>query len=130
MNKSTLLATFIYNEKKDFFIKHLETEYNITKNKLFIYDILEYKNKVLITFKLPIIENKPINIKERLPNTVTIHKKGNAFYTINAINNLISLNNKNYVDKKSVIIDWGKYQNKIMLTKDNKLSVFNLKRVF
>ena len=86
-----------------------------------------------MTFKLSIPEDKPLNLKDLFPSAVPIHKKGNALYTINALNKLIeekfpeSVGN---INNKSVKIDWDEYQNKMILTNGNELSIFNITRVF
>ena len=86
-----------------------------------------------MTFKLSIPEDKPLNLKDLFPSAVPIHKKGNTLYTINALNKLIeekfpeSVGN---INNKSVKIDWDEYQNKMILTNGNELSIFNITRVF
>ena len=74
-----------------------------------------------------------LNLKNLFPNAVIIHKKGDALYTLNALNKLIeekfpeSIGN---IDNKNVKIDWSEYQNKFILINDNKLCIFNINRVF
>jgi hypothetical protein len=85
------------------------------------------------TFKLNINTDEPLNLKKLFPSAITIHKKGDALYTINALNKLI---NEQYpesignIDSKNIKIDWSLYQNKIILVNNQKLSIFNIKRVF
>lgn len=133
MNKTVLLATFILSDKLNSFLKFIELNLNINKESVFIYTNLTDKSKLIITFKFNIIQDEKLNLKEFLYNTIVIHKKGNAFYTINALNKLIESKNNNYVgniDYKSIIIDWSEYQNKIMLTKNKDLIIFDIKRIF
>lgn len=131
MNKEILLASFIFPERIDWFLDYLKTEFNI--NKAFCYKNLDDESKVIITFKITVNKEKPLNFKNLFPNAVIIHKKGNALYTINAINKLIeekypdSIGN---IDKKSITIDWSEYQNKFILINQNKLCIFNIDRVF
>jgi hypothetical protein len=67
------------------------------------------------------------------PSAVIIHKKGNAIYTINALNKLIeqlypeSIGN---IDNKTIKIDWNEYQNKMILLNGEELTIFNINRVF
>jgi len=86
-----------------------------------------------MTFKFVIPEGKRVNIKDLFPSSVPIHKKGNAFYTINALNKLIDQimgDSVGNIDYKSYKIDWEQYQNKIILINNKQLSVFNIGRVF
>jgi hypothetical protein len=131
MNKELLLASFIFPERVDWFLEYLKTEFNI--NKVFCYKNLDDESKVIMTFRINVNPEKPLNFKNLFPNAVIIHKKGNALYTINAINKLIeerypdSIGN---IDKKSITINWSEYQNKFILINQNKLCIFNIDRVF
>lgn len=49
----------------------------------------------------------------------TIHRKGRCFYTINALNKLIQMQNDGVLDKQYVI-DWQRYQNNILLLNRDK----------
>ena len=133
MNKTILLAAFIFPERKEWFIDYLEKKFEINGDRVFGYKNLDDESKMIITFKLAVNQEKPINLKNLFPSAVTIHKKGNALYTINAINKLIEANYPETfgnIDRNSIKIDWDDYKDKFMLTKDNKLSVLNIKRVF
>ena len=133
MNKTILLASFIFPERVEWFISYLDAKFKISKDKVFCYKNLADESKVVMTFKLSIPEDKPLNLKDLFPSAVPIHKKGNALYTINALNKLIeekfpeSVGN---INNKSVKIDWDEYQNKMILTNGNELSIFNITRVF
>ena len=81
MNKTTLLASFIFPERVEWFLSYLENKFGITKNKVFCYKNLDDESKVIITFKLVIEENKRLNLKDLFPSAIPIHKKGNALYT-------------------------------------------------
>jgi hypothetical protein len=131
MNKQILLASFIFPERIDWFLNYLKSEFNIEKT--FCYKNIDDESKVIITFRLTINTEKPINFKRLFPNAVVIHKKGDALYTINAINKLIeekfpeSVGN---IDNKSIKLNWDEYQNKMILLNQNKLCIFNISRVF
>lgn len=133
MNKTILLAAFIFHERLEWFLDYLQKKFDISEDRVFGYENLDDESKLIVTFKLAINQDKPINLKNLFPSAVTIHKKGNALYTINAINKLIeekypeSIGN---INNNSIKIDWDEYQDKFILTKDNKLSVLNIRRVF
>ncbi len=133
MNKTILLATFIFPERVEWFLSYLETKFSIGKNKVFCYKNLDDESKVIMTFKLTVQQDKPLNLKNLFPSAVPIHKKGNAIYTINALNKLIenlypeSIGN---IDNKTVKIDWNEYQNKIILLNGTDLTIFNISRIF
>jgi hypothetical protein len=62
-----------------------------------------------------------------------IHKKGNALYTINALNKLIesSLGDTiGNIDYKSFKINWDEYQNKFILLNNKELAILNINKIF
>lgn len=131
MNKTILLASFIFPERVEWFLDYLKTKFNV--DKVFCYKNLDDESKDILTFKLTINTEQPLNLKSLFPNAVIIHKKGNALYTINALNKLIeeihpeSMGN---IDNKSITINWSDYQNKFILINNEKLCIFNINRVF
>lgn len=131
MNKELLLASFIFPERVDWFLDYLKTKFDV--EKVFMYKNLDDESKVIMTFRITVNTEKPLKFKDLFPNAVIIHKKGNALYTINAINKLIeekypeSIGN---IDNKKIKIDWSEYQNKFILINNGKLTVFNINRVF
>lgn len=133
MDKTILLASFIFPERLEWFIDYLDTKFKIPKGKVFCYKNLDDESKVIVTFKLVIPDGKHLDLKNLFPNAIIIHKRGNALYTINALNKLIeetvedSIGN---VDHKSVTIDWSEYQNKLILIDNKELVLWSIKRVF
>ena len=133
MNKTILLASFIFPERLDWFLGYLEDKFSIPKDKVFVYKNIDDESKLIVTFKFNLKDGKRINFKALFPSAILIHKKGNAIYTINALNKLIEHTqdgDMGNIDYKSVKIDWGNYQNKLILTNNNELSIFNIEKVF
>jgi hypothetical protein len=133
MNKTILLASFIFPERIDWFISYLEAKFSIKKDKVFCYKNLDDVTKVIMTFKFKVDKDKKINLKDLFPNAVPIHKKGNTLYTINALNKLIDLKvgvDNGNIDYKSYKIDWSEYQDKIILLNGQELGFFNIQRIF
>jgi len=132
MNKTILLASFIFTERLDWFLGYLQKKFGIQKEHVFCYSNLDDATRLILTFRLS-IPDSGINLKEFFPSAIIIHKKGDAIYTINALNKLIekqlgvSVGN---IDYKSILIDWSAYQNNLILIKDNELVILNIKRVF
>jgi len=132
MNRKILIASFIFPERLEWFMSYLESKFDILKEHVFIFKNLDDESKLIVTFKFK-LSDKKINFKHLFPNAILIHKRGNAIYTINALNKLIEsefdgdLGNINY---KSIKIDWDIYQNKILLYNNNELRISNIKRVF
>jgi hypothetical protein len=133
MDKTILLASFIFPERVDWFISYLEAKFSITKDKVFCYKNLDDESKVIMTFKFKFEKDKKVNLKDLFPNAVPIHKKGNALYTINALNKLIDLkvgSDIGNIDYKSYKIDWSEYQDRIILLNGQELGIFKIQRIF
>jgi len=133
MEKTILLASFIFPERVDWFVSYLEAKFSITKDKIFCYKNLDDESKVIMTFKFKIEKDKKVNLKDLFPNAVPIHKKGNALYTINALNRLIDLKvggDDGNTDYKSYKIDWSEYQDRIILLNGQELGIFKIQRIF
>lgn len=133
MKKTLLLASFIFPERVDWFLNYLEAKFDIKKDQVFCYKNLDDESKVIMTFRISKEEDKPLNLKELFPSAILIHKKGNALYTINALNKIIedlhpeSVGN---IDNKNIKIDWSEYQDKLILVNNKELTFFNISRVF
>lgn len=133
MNKTLLLATFIFPERVEWFLKYLENKFDISKEKVFIFKNLDDESKVIITFKLILKNGVKINLKKYFPSAIPIHKKGTAIYTINALNKLIELENNletGNIDYKQYEINWDNYQDKLILSNNNDLTIYNIERIF
>jgi hypothetical protein len=133
MSKTSLLAAFIFPERLEWFLSYLEAKFSIGKEKVFCYKDENDESKLIVTFKLLMPQDKTLNLKELFPSAIIIHKKGNALYTINALNKLIdekaqeSIGNIEYKDIK---IDWEEYQGNFILIKDKELKILTISRVF
>lgn len=133
MNKSILLASFIFNERVEWFLSYLEAKFSIPKEKVFCYKNLDDESKFILTFKITLDEERHLNLKDLFPSAIQIHKKGDALYTINALNKLIDSiidNEGGNVDYKSIKINWDDYQNKIILINGGELSILSISRIF
>jgi hypothetical protein len=133
MDKTILLASFIFNERLEWFLDYLEKKFKITRDKVFVYKNLDDESKLIVTFKFKLKDGKKINFKALFPSAILIHKKGNAIYTINALNKLIEStqsDNLGNIDYKTVIINWDEYQNMLILTNNDELAIFNIEKVF
>jgi len=133
MDKTILLASFIFPERLDWFLNYLEDKFGIKKETVFVFKNLDDESKVIVTFKFFIKNNKKVNFKNLFPNAILIHKKGTCIYTINALNKMIENQHPSSVgniDYKSVKINWEEYQDKILLYNNHELNISNIKRIF
>tara|TARA_B100001769_G_scaffold245957_1_gene216084 strand:- start:663 stop:1055 length:393 start_codon:yes stop_codon:yes gene_type:complete len=127
------LASFVNEDKVSSFKKYLKKRFNTPEEKIFVYTSPSEKEKKILTFRVYLREGKKINTQTFFPTTIIVHKKGECFYTINALNKLIDeevgerSGNINYKDYE---IDWDKHQDKMLIVKDKELTIMDIKRNF
>jgi len=130
--KIITLASFVYVDKVDTFKKYLQKRFKISEENIFQYSYFE-DNKKIITYRVSLVDNTKIDLSSIYPPTIIVHKKGECFYTINALNKLIeTLNNLengniNYLEYK---INWNEYQNKIIIIKNDELKIIDINKDF
>jgi hypothetical protein len=127
--KTILLATFVRPDYLEKFLNFLQKKFSIKKEGVFVFEVEE--NNFIVTYKLYLDFDQRFDIKSNLKNTIQIHKKNKTFFTINALNKLIekeSNSNIGNIDYKKYEIDWSKYEDKIILLKNNELDILDLKK--
>ena len=131
-DKIITLASFVYLDKIDSFKAYLGKRFKIKEDNIFQYTFNEEDKKIL-TFMVRLTQGERVDTRSFYPPTIIVHKKGECFYTINALNKLIEsitdteTGNINHQDVK---IDWDKYQNKMMIIKNDELKIFTINRDF
>ena len=132
-NKIITLASFVINDKIESFNSYLNKRFRIPPEKIFNYKSISDPDKTIMTFRVYLKEGKKINTKSFFPTTIIVHKKGECFYTINALNKIIekeiggNVGNINYKDH---IIDWDNYQGKMLIVKNGELTIMDIERDF
>jgi len=131
-DKIITLASFVYLDKINSFKTYLGKRFKIKENNIFEYSFDE-KDKKILTFMVKLKQSEKVDTRSFYPPTIIVHKKGECFYTINALNKLIEsmtdteMGNINHQDVK---IDWDNFQNKMMIIKNDELKIFNINRDF
>lgn len=127
--KIILVATFVNPLNLDKFLYKIYKNFGVKKKSVFFFDT--ETEDILLTYKIYLELEQKINIKKELPKTIQIHKKGTTFFTINALNKLIekefNLENGN-VNYTEYNLDWEKYNDSIILIKNNELDILPLKK--
>jgi len=131
--KIITLASFVLNDKIESFKKYLNKRFGTSEDKIFIYQSESEPDKKILTFRIYLRDGKKINTKSFFPTTIIVHKKGECFYTINALNKLIEkeiggeVGNINYREHE---INWDEYQDKMLIVRNKELTIMNIKRNF
>jgi hypothetical protein len=107
----------------------LERRHSIKRESVFIFETKQ--EDLVLTFKIFLNIGERIDIRREFRRTLQVHKKGQTFFTINALNRLIERDfdlTPGNIDYKSHEIEWSNYQNKIILLKNNELDILDIKR--
>ena len=131
-DKIITLASFVYLDKINSFKTYLGKRFKIKENNIFEYSFDE-KDKKILTFMVKLRQSEKVDTRSFYPPTIIVHKKGECFYTINALNKLIesmSDTERGNINHQDVKIDWDNFQNKMMIIKNDELKIFNINRDF
>ena len=126
--KILLVATFVNDDYLDKFLFKIYKRFNVSKKSVFVFET--DNGELLLTYRIYLEIGKSIDIRKEIPKTVQIHKKGTTFFTINALNQLIIRDHDLYdmgnIDYKNYAVDWGNYENCLILLKNNELDILPL----
>ena len=131
-NKIITLASFVYLDKMDSFKKYLYNRFKILDKNIFQYTFNEEDKKIL-TFMVRLNQGQRVDTSSFYPPTIIVHKKGECFYTINALNQLIEIisdTDSGNINHQDVKIDWDNYQNKMLIIKNEELKILTINRDF
>lgn len=130
MTKQKLVLTFVPKDEQtvETTVSTLKSSYTITDNKIYQFDVTHVNNDnnefiplqdyTLLSYNVSIS-----NTDILYPNTLICHRrKENGIITLFTMNGLNSLK-----EEFGGEIDWKKYHNKLILVRDNKLSIASLK---
>ena len=129
--KNILLATFMPKSKIESFLQFLKNNFNVEKDKVYIYKINNNKFEYMIVYNLK--KDTKINFNHYFENATPVNLKCGCIFSINALNKLIEINSgleKGNVDYSKYKIEWRKYHNKLlMLSKDDELLIHDLEKI-
>jgi uncharacterized protein (DUF1015 family) len=121
---SQLLCTFSKLSSFVGEIESIEKFYSIVGRRIYVLQNLDCFDDILLTYNVSATEGK------YYPQTISIHRKRdhNVLYSINALNELVKMENSGEFSP-TLIIDWSKYRNTLITTKDGKLKITPTKLV-
>ena len=107
-----LYCTFATLDNFEEVANTIQSSYVILFNKIFVLESLDGE-KIMLTYNVDMGNSSSDSM---VNNTILVHRKKqtNTLYTINALNELIKSLNNGVLDKKFPI-EWGNYQNCILL---------------
>jgi len=126
--RGVLLASFLIadtdeavQQEVEFIVNNIE----ITNNFVFLLEEEDNPTKKMLTYNAIVEKGKPFN--PRL-FTMRVHRKKqtNTLYTINALNKAVAEQHDGNTGKH-LKLDWGQYENSILLTTGKELRVHKIK---
>lgn len=125
MMKSTqLLCTFAKKTHLSETLEDVKNTYNISFGRVFVLENLNNPRELILTYNID-SEKTP---GKTMRNTISIHRKKhtNTLYTINALNEIVSLLNDGVMDE-TFEVDWENYRNTLLVTDDDGLKKIKTK---
>jgi len=119
-----LLCTFSNAKTFESEVRPLTEVYKIFGDRIYVLSNIEHPEEIFLTFNG---KNLGANF---YPRTISVHRKKdfNVLYSINALNELVKLENRGNFSSQ-VDINWEKYRNSLITTKDGKLKITRTKLV-
>ena len=117
---SCLLATFITRGELLNTITLIQDAYNIINGRIFVLQESLAEQNLILTYNVEM--DKKVVFDQIIANTIRVHRKKdtNTLYSVNALNELVKLQNNGVLDK-NFIIDWSGYTNCILTVKNGSL---------
>jgi hypothetical protein len=127
--KTILLATFLTKDYLDKFLYKIYKKFGVKKKSVFLFET--ESGDLILTYRLFLEIGQKINIRQELPKTVQVHKKGATFFTINSLNKLIEQEFnllEGNIDHSQYEIDWSRFEDCMISLKDNQLEILKLNK--
>lgn len=124
-SKGILIGTFVNKKKILTFLETLKNDFEISFDKVFVYEIDSNKNEYLATFKA--LDKSYLG---KIGKSTVMHVKNGCLFSINALNKLISSEKgDNDIPNKEVVVDWEKYKNKLIILRNNQLNIKKISKI-
>ena len=123
--QATIIGTFVRKNRILSFIESLKNDFKIGFEKLFIFSIDTNPREYLVTFKT---FDKEKFIKN-LNNATVMHVKNGCLFSINALNKLIDQEKDTTQPNNEYIVDWNKYNDKLIIVTNGELSISNITKI-
>jgi len=122
--KIQLLCTFTNEKSLNKTVSQIIEGYKILFNKIYIFQNTDDDSQLICTYNV----EKNNQVFSENTDTISLHRKKqtNTLYTINALNTVIRNKNDGVLDK-SYSIDWTEFQNTLLLTNNEGLSIIPTK---
>ena len=120
-----MVCTFARSYEIDETLENIKDKFTVLNGKIFLLKTISPQSELIMSYNIQ-METR----QDFLPKSIMVHRKKetNTIYTINALNELI-MNINNGVLDKHYPIDWGRYENSILLKKQDGLKILKIQVV-
>lgn len=120
--RTQLVCTFARKYEIEDTLQDIKEQFNVLNNRVFLLKTLSPQSELIMSYNIQ-MENR----QDFLPKSIMVHRKKetNTIYTINALNELIMEINNGVLDKHYPI-EWERYENSILLKKQDGLKILKL----
>ena len=128
-NKHLLLASFVPHAELDEALDRISSSANIPKDRIFVFRTDDIEDFIL-TYNIQQSSPKTVRFNKIWSDTISVHRKKetNTLFSLNALNELIKLENNGKL-VLSYKINWEQYRNCFLLFRSGTLSVLQLELV-
>ena len=122
--KTQLLCTFTRQNNLQDVVNIIIECNDILYDKIYVFSNQNDSSQLICTYNVEYDDA----FQEGIIDTISLHRKKqtNTLYTINALNEVIRSKNNGVLDKKFVV-DWGEFQNSLILTNETGLNIIPTK---
>jgi hypothetical protein len=123
-----LLASFVSPSDLDEAFEKISTVANVPKHRIFVFRSTDLEDYIL-TFNVNTQDSK-IRFTDIWADTISVHRKKetNTLFSLNALNELIKLENDDVL-VKNFKIDWERYRNCFLLFRNGSLAILPLELI-
>jgi len=123
--RTQLVCTFVRKYEIENAINEIKSSFQLLNNKIFLLKSAGIQNESILSYNVQ-LDGK----QQFLKSSIMVHRKKetNTIYTINALNELIIKINNGVLDKQYPI-EWDRYQNTMLLKRQEGLKILNIEMV-
>lgn len=126
--KHSLLASFVEKERLDEALERIQGVTGVPKGRIFVFRS-DDTDEMILTYNID-CESLSLKFSEIWSDTISVHRKKetNTLFSLNALNELIKLENDGKL-VQSHKIDWDRYRNSFLLFRAGSLNVLRLELI-
>lgn len=124
-SENALIGIFVKKTRILSFLEFLRYKLGINIRKVYVYTVEGNDCEYLVTFST----SRKNSYLSQLHDFTILHIKSGCLFSINALNIYINDNKKEQTDNAYFKVDWLKLQNTLMITANDKLKIYKIRKL-